>query len=457
MNDRPASARFYGRMNPRLCSAFRRFLPFAASLWLIASGSVHARELEERPDDGYFRKFEVWKAPGPGPLLLRKGDRLAICGDSITEQKMYSRIMETYLTACVPELEVTCRQYGWSGEQASGFLSRMAADVLRFDPTVATTCYGMNDHRYVPYQDEIGETYARNQTAVVEAFKAAGVRVVLGSPGTIGLMPGWVRSASGTVDDLNLSLLKLRNIDIEIAGSQGVAFADVFWPMLKAGHEARKRYGEDFMISGKDGVHPGWSGQTVMAWAFLRALGLDGDLGTLSVDLSRNEATGAGGHDVLGWSGQVLRVSSRRYPFCTGGGDPSRDDTIAAGAALVPFHEDLNRFILRVTGAPSGKLSVTWGRGTRVYTREELEKGINLAADFPDNPFRPAFAKVFDAVLAKQQYETRQIKQILHGPEGAADPDGAVAVTEKARAPLADAVRRAVVPVEHSITIIPQP
>ena len=53
------------------------------------------------------------QAPQPSHLVLRHGDRLAICGDSITEQKMYSRMMEDYLTMCVPELNVTVRQYGW--------------------------------------------------------------------------------------------------------------------------------------------------------------------------------------------------------------------------------------------------------------------------------------------------------------------------------------------------------
>src|SRR5881394_2466247 len=98
-------------------------------------------------------------------LMLKRGDRLAICGDSITEQKMYSRIMEDYLTVCVPELDVTVRQYGWSGERAPGFLGRMTNDCLRFHPTVATTCYGMNDHEYRPYEERIGQTYREKSEA----------------------------------------------------------------------------------------------------------------------------------------------------------------------------------------------------------------------------------------------------------------------------------------------------
>jgi len=49
---------------------------------------------------------------------------------------MYSRIMETYLTVCVPELDISVRQYGWSGETAPQFLARMTNDCLRFNPTV---------------------------------------------------------------------------------------------------------------------------------------------------------------------------------------------------------------------------------------------------------------------------------------------------------------------------------
>jgi lysophospholipase L1-like esterase len=88
------------------------------------------------------------KAPDIGPLLLQPGDRLAIIGDSITEQKMYSRIIEDYVTACLPELKITVRQLGWSGETAEGFRKRMDSDCLRFRPTVATLCYGMNDAKY---------------------------------------------------------------------------------------------------------------------------------------------------------------------------------------------------------------------------------------------------------------------------------------------------------------------
>ena len=103
----------------------------------------------------------------------------------------------------MPELEITARQYGWSGERVPGFLGRMTNDCLRFHPNVATTCYGMNDHEYRIYEERIGKTYREKSEAMVQAFKANGVRLVLGSPGCVGKVPGWVKGTNGTVEDLN--------------------------------------------------------------------------------------------------------------------------------------------------------------------------------------------------------------------------------------------------------------
>src|SRR5207253_6224995 len=83
--------------------------------------------------------------------------------------------------------------------------------------TIATTCYGMNDHGYRASEPQIGERYKASSTAIVEAFKHAGARVVLGSPGCVGKVPTWTKSGDATLDSLNLNLLELRNIDIDIA------------------------------------------------------------------------------------------------------------------------------------------------------------------------------------------------------------------------------------------------
>jgi lysophospholipase L1-like esterase len=428
----------------------RPLLAAALALALLLPGPAR---IAGAADDPELAKFHPAPAPAPGPLLLKAGDRLAICGDSITEQKMYSRIIETYLTACVPELKVTVRQFGWSGETAEGFLGRMKQDCLRFKPTIATLCYGMNDHRYTAYTDTIGNWYREKVTAIVDNFTAAGARVVLGSAGCVGKVPRWSKHPS--VDDLNVNLCTLRNLDIEIAAQHGARFADVFWPMLTATYEARRRYAPTYAVPGGDGVHPGWAGHVIMAYAYLTAMGLDGDLGTITVDLDAGKATATGGHTVDGFADGTVTLTSTRYPFCATGA-LDQDGSQRSGMTLVPFAKALDRLTLVVKGKPAASYQVTWGETSRTYTGAELAAGVNLADDFAVNPFSAAFKKVDDAVIAKQAYETKQIKEVFHGAEGKADIEKATQRTEAEREPLAAAVAAAVVPVQHRLRIVAQ-
>ena len=443
---------------------------FTLLLGCLVCLTAAAQTLEQIPNDASLSGFEPLKAPQPQRPVLSRGDRLAICGDSITEQKMYSRILEDYLTMCVPELKVSVRQFGWGGERAPGFLARMTNDCLRFQPTVATTCYGMNDHEYRRYEDRIGLKYRESSTAVVEAFKANAVRAIQGSPGCVGKNPRWSNPTNGTVRDLNLNLCHLRNIGVEIAEKEKVAFADVFWPMLTAGAAAQKKYGADYAIAGHDGVHPGWAGHTVMAYTFLKAFGLNGDIGTFAVDLRKNKMTTSRGHKLVAGKNGVFTIKSSRYPFCAcapagqaklsypvcGEDAPSKDNSIRSGMTLVPFNSELNRLMLVAKNGKPGNYKVTWGEDSKTYSADQLAHGINLAEEFPRNPFSDAFAKVDAAVAAEQAFETRQIKQMFRSPEAKADMEGVVAQSEKEREPLAAAIKAAFVPVEHVIKIEPQ-
>lgn len=421
----------------------------------LIAPSLPAAEFETKPDDPYFAKFAPLKAPAPAGRLLQPGDRLAIIGDSITEQKMYSRLIETYLTVCVPELKITARQFGWSGETAEGFLHRMTNDCLRFQPTIATLCYGMNDHRYRAYDEQNATWYSNNYASVASALRNSAARVVLGSPGSIGKIPPWAVNNNTTMEEMDLNLCQFRNLDIAIAAQENINFADVFWPMFTAGFTAHQKYGADYAVSGKDGVHPDWAGHVIMAYAFLKAMGLDGDLGTFTIDLGSGKATASSGHTVDAFTNDTLTVTSTRYPFCATGA-LDKDNSLRSGMTLVPFNADLNRLKLIVTGGSAQNYAVTWGDETHDYSAAQLAAGVNLAEDFAVNPFSAAFAKVDAAVAAKQNYETRQIKDLFHGPEGQTDLEATAALTEKVRQPLASAIAAAFVPVTHTLRIQPK-
>src|SRR5262249_18364590 len=146
------------------------------------------------------------------------------------------------------------------------------------------------------------------------------------------------------------------DVGIEIAEQEKVGFADVYWPMLQAGVNGQKQYGTNYAIAGKDGVHPGWAGHTVMAYAFLKAFGLNGDIGTFSVDLHANSMRTSEGHVLNSAKGGEFEITSSRYPFCAcldgdqaaaaypvcHKDDTARDDSIRSGMTLVPFDQELN-------------------------------------------------------------------------------------------------------------------
>lgn len=424
---------------------------------------------------GIPEEFKPVAAPPTSGLLLKKGDRLAVCGDSITEQKMYSRIIEDYLTACMPQLEIEVRQFGWGGERVDGFLARMTNDVLRFKPTIATTCYGMNDHEYRPYDPKIGDAYRKYSTAIVQSFKDHGVRVVLGSPGCVGERSWWQPGA--TTEALNLNLCELRNIGIEIAKQEKVSFADVFLPMLNASCEATGKFGTNYHVCGNDGVHPGWAGHAIMAYAFLTALGIDGEIANFTLDLSRNKLAVSDGHKLLSAKNGVYTIRSWRYPFCPGapsgmaanwyptiGHDNiNTSDSLRSGMTFVPFNQDLNRFMLTVKNAKADKYRVSWGNQSRVFTAEQLTKGVNLAAEFEDNPFSTHFAMIDAAVDGKQAFETREIKNLFRVPgdkitmeQIAEQTDKMLNDAERERDALAKAIRAAYAPVTYSLTVTPE-
>jgi lysophospholipase L1-like esterase len=361
---------------------------------------------------------------------LKKGDFVAICGDSITEQKLYSVYMQNYLLMCKPagvDGDLRAMQFGWSGETSWGFLQKMPKEALRFKMSVATTCYGMNDGGYAPLSEEQAKKYREAMTGIVKAFKEHGVRfIVVGSPGCVDTDTFTRPDPSDPEPDArkkrrlnqsemyNKTLAGLRDIGREVAAREGVTFASVYDVMMEAMTKAKAKYGPKYYVPGADGFHPGPNGQLVMAYAFLKALGCEGEIGTIAVNLGTDKADATEGHKVLSATDSGIEVESTRYPFCFYG-DPASPNSTSGIIEFIPFNQDLNRFMLMIQGARSDKLRITWGKNTKEFSRADLEKGINLAAEFPvDNPFSEQFKKVEDLIRKQQNAETPLVKKTLH-------------------------------------------
>src|SRR6266542_708103 len=93
-------------------------------------------------------------------------------------------------------------------------------------------------------------------------------------------------------------------------------------------------------LGGTDGVHPGPNGHLLMAYAFLKAMGVDGQIGSITVDL-RGKAASSEGHKIVGEETGKVEIESSRYPFCFSGDEKSPKGTRSI-LPYVPFNADLN-------------------------------------------------------------------------------------------------------------------
>src|SRR5258708_10291046 len=139
-------------------------------------------------------------------------------------------------------------------------------------------------------------------------------------------------------------------------------------------------YGTNYAIAGGDGGHRGWGGHAVMAYAFLKALGADGEIGTFTVDLKNGKMKTSKGHRVIS-SGLAYQIESSRYPFCPcepsgkaapafpvcDTDDATKDSSIRSAMSLIPFNQDLNRLMLVAKGGKASSYTLTSANNPQTF------------------------------------------------------------------------------------------
>ena len=352
------------------------------------------------------------------------GARIAVMGDSITEQKNYSRFIEAYLLACAGRKDIAVCNYGWGGERASGFADRAECELAFFKPTIVTLCYGMNDGGYRPYNDSIGRNYEQSMRAGLTKLKIIGVsHVLVGTPGAVDtkyfnpvntkyLTGPWPEAGKTAAEGYNANLRALGDIGYTLAGECKQIYVDVHTPLINAMKTAKSVLGDDYDVCGMDGIHPRGNGGLVMAYAFIKGLGCDGAIGEITVDLKANTATSGNGHTITGCRNGVVKLESTRYPFCFDAETKSSASTRSI-LPYVPFNRELNRFILRATNIPAARMQVKWGALSKEFTREQLDEGINLAAEFEKTPFDEKFMQFLKLVAKKQFAEAEIVRGVI--------------------------------------------
>ena len=332
-----------------------------------------------------------------GEFFIKDGDRVVFLGDSITEQRLYTTYIEAYALTRHPDWNLWFRNVGWGGDTSwlrqrahpdenqlfaadeanqqkmvEDSVGRgLARDVLPLKPTVVTIKFGMNDHAYQKFREDIFGAYVRSQAQLGKVLQANGARVAF-----LTSQPIEEKRPDPDKDVKNQSLRQFSDGLKNVAAKQGATFVDQFDPYMAIMLRERAADPAAF-IGGGDAVHPGPAGHTIMAWAILKALGAPALVSKAAIDGAAGKVLAAEG----------CRIANLKAEKGTVGFDRSDDalpmpvDPKAEPALkLAPILQDLNRYELQITGLPTGtyELSIDGEPAGKVVS-EELAKGWNLA------------------------------------------------------------------------------
>ena len=317
--------------------------------------------------------------------VLKADDRVVIYGDSITEQRLYSRFVQQYIQCRYPELKVKFYNAGWSGDTAGGAFNRLERDVLWLNPTVVTLFFGMNDGSYCPTAEGITSAFKQNEDKIITALKAKGIRVVVYTPGAV----DYDRQQKLAACKYNDNLEALGKAALELARQYQLPSADVFHPMV-AFQTAQKARNPGFTMI-PDSVHPSPAGHLVMAQEMLKGLGAEPMPPIGAIDLQYGTADGL--RVVSNNPAQVVLETTRpmRMPFWF---DPS---------ALSIMHDSgflaMTAGQLTVKGLAAGYYKLTLdGVDAGKYSADQLAAGVGV----PGSACAAAL-RLFDLIQRKEE------------------------------------------------------
>ena len=409
---------------------------------------------------------------------IHDGDRVVFLGDSITEQRLYTTYIEAYALTRHPNWKLSFRNVGWGGDTAwlrqrahpdekqlfdadearqqkmvNDSVGRgLERDVLPFKPTLVTVKFGMNDHSYQAFREDIFRAYARSQTQIAKVLGEHGARVVFLTP-----QPIEEKRADPDKDVRNQSLRKFSDGLKEVAAKNNAAFVDQFDPYMAMLLRERAGNPAGFVGAG-DAVHPGPIGHTVMAWAVLKGMGATAEVSRAEIDATAQKVTAANGCSVqnvkmMNGGGISFERLDEALPMPI-------DERAETALKLAPISEELNRLELRVAGLPAGNYEVMIdGEPAGKTSAEELATGWNYSN--AGGPITKQSREILKLVFDKNNIYFRRWREVqlysfppwAQGPETEAKREAEVARLDREIARKEEQINLARKPVSHRFQI----
>ncbi|MCZ2151350.1 MAG: DUF1080 domain-containing protein [Bryobacterales bacterium] len=313
---------------------------------------------------------------------LRDGDRVVFFGDSITDQRLYTTFVETYVVTRFPRWNVTFVHSGWGGDRVTGgsgggIDERLDRDVIPYKPSAVSIMLGMNDGRVRAFDTQIFEIYSNGYKHIVERLKAAlpGVRITAIEPSPYDdvtrrpLFPG----------GYNAVLLRYGQFLQQLASEQSLTVADLNRPvtaMLEKANHAGPELAKKII---PDRVHPREAGHLIMAESLLKGWQAPGLVSSVEIDAGAKRVANSENTAVIN-AGFGPSISWTQTDDALPVPVDMDDEVMALTVKSSDFLEAMNRQILRVTGLAPGKHTLRVdGEEMLTAGAEEWARGVNLA------------------------------------------------------------------------------
>jgi lysophospholipase L1-like esterase len=309
-------------------------------------------------------------------LELNDGDCVVFLGDSITHQCLYTQYVEDFFYTRFPDKRIVFHNAGVGGAQAWDALQRIDRDVLAYKPKYVTILLGMNDGRYVPFDQAIFDTYTKDMTEVVEKINASGATPIPMTPTMFDARAARMKDRNGPREEFYNSVLAYYGTWLrDVAEQNGFGFVDM-WSPLNNITIAQRKTDPNFTLI-QDAVHPGPSGQLVMAFAILEDMGLRGPVSTIRIDATPDKPKGNGRGGKLtdltrSDDGLSFTWHAESLPFVV-------PDEAQLGAKLLKLGHKASREALTVNGLAAGEYELLIdGTSVGKYPANRLAAGVEL-------------------------------------------------------------------------------
>lgn len=314
---------------------------------------------------------------------LKDGERVVFYGDSITDQRLYTTFVETYVVTRFPSRNVRFVHSGWGGDRVSGGGGvpvdvRLRRDVFAHKPTVMTVMLGMNDASYRKFDEGVFEKYRAGYEHIVASVREnlPDVRLTLIRPSPYDDVTRAIKIEGG----YNNVLVRFGQFVDELAKRERLApVADLNGPVVAALEKAKAANPELSQKIVPDYVHPAASGHLLMASELLKTWRAPAIVTAVEIDAGARKVTRSENSKVTRLeanNGLIWTQADSALPMPVDMGDP----VMALAVHSSDFVSSLNQQPLRVTGLKDGSYSLRID-GTEVgkFANKELVEGVNLA------------------------------------------------------------------------------